>query len=270
MIIVVAAVLVVLSVPLTGASLAPLARIKIRRSWVVWASIGLQLVITSIPEFPATLGQVLHLVSFALAGIFLLSNRHLPGEPVIALGAVMNVVAIAANGGTMPASTWAWRTAGFAVPTENFGNSSIVQSARLPWLGDVFAIPANWPLSNVFSAGDIVIVLGLAYLVHRTCRSKKAPSGRAALSRSPEATLTALHELVQCQQRLSGLIDELADSMSEDAVALSRLKVSITDSSPLSELLASQSRLSPIEQTRPSKSRRWKDSQIESAVLVDA
>ena len=265
MIIVVAAVLVVLSVPLTGASLAPLARLTVRRSWVVWASIALQLLITSVPEFPATLGQVLHIVSFAFAGIFLWSNRHLPGEWLITLGAALNLIAIAANGGTMPATAWAWRTAGFATPTDSFGNSSLAQSARVPWLGDVFAVPANWPLSNVFSIGDVVIVLGLTYLVHRSCR-RPIRTGLAALPSSARATLATLHELVQCQQRVTGLIDELSDWICEDAVVLNRLKVSTADASPLSALLASQSLLSPIEQTRPSTSRRWTDSLIESVI----
>lgn len=171
MIIVVAALLTVLSVPLTGKSLAPLASLTIRRPWLVWASMAIQLPITLIAEFPETLGQALHLFSFALAGCFLWANRHIPGALLIAGGGAMNLIAIAANGGTMPASDWAWRTAGFPAPTESFGNSSVVHSARLPWLGDVLAVPESWPFSNVFSIGDVVIVAGLAYLVHRTCRN---------------------------------------------------------------------------------------------------
>jgi hypothetical protein len=33
---------------------------------------------------------------------------------------------------------------------------------RLWFLGDVFAIPAGWPLANVFSVGDVLILLGAA------------------------------------------------------------------------------------------------------------
>ncbi len=179
MIIIVAAVLAILSVPLTGRSLAPLAHIHLRRSWVIWSSVLLQLPITLIPDFPTIAGQVVHMFSFALAGVFVWSNRHLPGELVIAGGGLMNLIAIAANGGTMPASAWAWRVAGLPAPTDAFGNSSPVPSARLPWLGDVFAVPASWPFSNVFSAGDLVIIVGLTYLVHRTCRAT-VPTAAAA------------------------------------------------------------------------------------------
>ena len=247
MIIVVAAILAILSVPLTGRSLKPLGHLSIHRSWVVWASIVLQVLITSIPEFPATLGGVLHIVSFGLAAIFMWSNRHLPGAAVIAAGGLSNLIAIAANGGTMPASEWAWRTAGFAPPTDSFGNSSLVQSARVPWMGDVLAVPANWPLSNVFSIGDVAIIVGLTYLVHRTCRSRPAPSGIAALPREARAILSTLNELVLCQERVNGLIDELGEWLVADAVALSRLR-GATDSSPLRELLASQSLLPSISE----------------------
>ncbi len=220
MIIIVAAVLVVLTVPLTGRSLAPLGHVPIRRSWVVWASMLIQLPITLIPAFPATIGEVLHLLSFALAGVFVWSNRHLPGEMVIAAGGLMNLIAIAANGGTMPASAWAWRVAGFAPPTDSFGNSSVVASARIPWLGDLFAIPASWPFSNVFSVGDVVIIVGLAYLVHHTCRAA-APATAAALP------LTSALSARVVLQELSDDMRLLRDHCHQLSVALSSLQDSL-------------------------------------------
>lgn len=176
MIIIVAAALAVLSVPLTGRSLAPLGHLQVRRAWVVWACVLVQLPITVIPGISSTLGQIVHTLSFGLAGVFVWSNRQIPGVMIVAAGGATNLLAIVANGGTMPASEWAWRTAGFAPPTESFENSSIVESARVPFLGDVLAIPESWPFSNVFSIGDVVIVVGLTYLVHRTCRSAPTPA----------------------------------------------------------------------------------------------
>ena len=170
MIIVVASIAAILTVPLTGRSLAPLARLALRRVWLVWLSMGLQIAITVIPRFPNWLGQPMHVFTFALSGVFLWSNRHLPGALFVALGATLNLVAIAANDGTMPASPWAWRTAGFPVFVDEFENSNVVHNARLPWLGDVFAIPKGWPFANVFSVGDVVIVIAFAYLVHTWCR----------------------------------------------------------------------------------------------------
>jgi uncharacterized protein DUF5317 len=169
-IIVVASILAILTVPLTGRSLAPLAKLAIHRAWVVWLSIGLQVAITVVPHVPNWIGQPLHLFTFALAAFFLWSNRHIPGVLLIAVGAGFNLAAIAANGGTMPASEWAWRTAGFPSMTTEFENSNVVESARLPWLGDVFAIPKGWPLANVFSVGDVVVVIAVAYFAHSWCR----------------------------------------------------------------------------------------------------
>lgn len=229
MIIIVAAVLVILTVPLTGRSLAPLAHVTIRRSWVVWAAMLIQLPITLIPAFPATAGEALHLLSFALAGVFVWSNRHLPGELVIAGGGLANLIAIMANGGTMPASEWAWRTAGFAPPTDSFGNSSVVESARLPWLGDVLAVPASWPFSNVFSVGDVVIVAGLAYLVHRTCRATTPAMAAALPLASALSARVVLQELGddmrllrdRCHQ-LSAAIASLQESMRKSRASTSR------------------------------------------------
>jgi hypothetical protein len=176
-IIVVAAILAVLTVPLSGKSLAPLAQLTLRHAWLVWLSIGTQLLITVIPDFPETAGQVLHLLTFASAAAFMWVNRRIPGTVVIAVGAGLNLAAIGANGGTMPASSWAWHTAGFDALTNGFENSNVAASARLAWLGDVFAVPHGWPLANVFSIGDVIVVIGLGYFAHAACRSDSRSGG---------------------------------------------------------------------------------------------
>ena len=175
MIIVVASIVAILTVPMTRHSLAPLSRLPIRGTLLVWLAIGLQLTITMLPRFPDTLGRSLHLVSFALAAAFMWSNRHLPGVYAVALGGAMNLTAIAANGGTMPASPWAWHTAGFPTLVDEFENSNVVHAARLRWLGDILAIPKGWPFANVFSVGDVVIVIAVAYFAHAWCRRAAPP-----------------------------------------------------------------------------------------------
>ena len=170
MIILVACVVAVLSVPATGRSLAPLAKLSLRRVELVWFGAGLQLAITLVPGIPNWLGQPLHLCTYALSVAFLWCNRHLPGALLLGLGTALNLAAIVANGGTMPASESAWRTAGLPTLTNQFENSNVTHSARLPWLGDVFAIPKGWPLANVFSVGDVLVVIAIAYMVHVLCR----------------------------------------------------------------------------------------------------
>lgn len=184
MIIVVASILAILTVPMTGGSLAPLARLPLRCVWLVWLSIVLQLMITLVPGFSNWLGQPLHVATFVLSAGFIGSNWRLPGVPLVALGGASNLAAIAANNGTMPASAWAWRTAGFPALTGHFENSNVVHSARLAWLGDVFAIPASWPLSNVFSVGDVVIVIAIAYFAHAWCRRSPAAEVESRLTQA--------------------------------------------------------------------------------------
>ncbi len=82
----------------------------------------------------------------------------------------MNLAAIAANGGTMPATPEALAVAGIAADGEHFVNSGVVEQARLWWLGDIFAVPASLPLANVFSLGDVVLLVGFGWLVHRVGR----------------------------------------------------------------------------------------------------
>jgi hypothetical protein len=44
----------------------------------------------------------------------------------------------------------------------------------------VFYVPESWPLSNVFSIGDVLIVVGSTYLAHRWCSRPRCsrPRGR--------------------------------------------------------------------------------------------
>ncbi len=47
----------------------------------------------------------------------------------------------------------------------------------LPWLGDVFWVPAGVPLANVFSVGDVVLVAAVTYGAYRICRQPETVEG---------------------------------------------------------------------------------------------
>ena len=114
-----------------------------------------------------------------MAAVFLVMNRRLPGMPFLAFGSAANLAAIVANGGVMPASAWATRVSGLTSPGDEFANSKMVEHPHLLFLGDVFAIPESWPFSNVFSIGDVALVIGGAILIHTTCETRlTAPVGR--------------------------------------------------------------------------------------------
>ena len=63
----------------------------------------------------------------------------------------------------MPAASSALDRAGLRAEG-GFVNSARSDSA-VGFLGDVFAVPAGMPLANVFSIGDVLLVVGLALLL---------------------------------------------------------------------------------------------------------
>ena len=104
--------LCVLSVPLAGGRLEALATFSPRHAWAVVGALGMQVGIISLWPGSGAIYLGLHLVSYALLLVFLLSNRKLPGLWIIGMGTFMNFVAIASNGGVMPATAGALAKAG--------------------------------------------------------------------------------------------------------------------------------------------------------------
>ncbi|SRR6266498_133839 len=170
-----------LAVPLFGGRLTALAEVRARLAWTLLAALGLQMVSLNVPGIPASMRPVLQLASYPVAAVFVIANRHLPGMLLIGLGALLNVIAMSANGGVMPASPSALLTAGLPLHHDGYVNSGVVDSAKLAFLGDVFAIPEPVPLHNVFSVGDVLIGLGAVVAMHGLCGSRlpsRRPRGR--------------------------------------------------------------------------------------------
>ena len=197
MILLVVALVGVLSVALTGrGKLRRLADLPLHHLWVIWLAIAMQIVLFGILAhvLPSAAIGVLHLVTYGVALSFLWFNRHLPGALAIGVGAGCNLAAISANGGVMPASARAWSAAGFDdIPELQNANSHVVESPRLAVLGDIFAVPEAWPLSNVFSIGDIVIAFAVTYLAHRWCSVAPRPEVACELQADDAAPVAAEH-----------------------------------------------------------------------------
>jgi MFS family permease len=160
------------TVPLFGGKLERLAELELRARWTLIAALGTQMMIVYVvPDAPHELLELAHMGSYAFAIGFLWANRRVPGLLIIGLGGASNLIVIAANGGVMPASRSALRTAGLEDVPGQFASSIAVGNPKLAFLGDIFAVPASWPVHNVFSVGDIVIVIGAFVLLHRACQS---------------------------------------------------------------------------------------------------
>ncbi len=173
MIILAAIALTVAAVPITGGRLRAFVHLRLRYVWLIWVCLVAQVVsgLVAAQMQSADIATWLHVATFAPAGVFIWANRHLPGAIVMAVGGALNLTVIAANGGVMPARPAAWSAAGLPhVTGEVYANSLPTPDATLWFLGDVFYIPAGWPLANVFSIGDVLLVVGAGYLTHRWCR----------------------------------------------------------------------------------------------------
>jgi hypothetical protein len=176
MIIGLAYLLVLASVPLARGRLTNLADLQLRRPWLVLAAIVVQiLVISVLPKGDHTIHTTLHIASYFFLGAFAFSNRHIAGVPIIAFGGLLNFIAITANGGVMPADPDAIASLARALPEGEFANSQVLPDAKLQFLGDIFATPASLPLHNVFSIGDGILLFGVFVLVHVTCGSRLVP-----------------------------------------------------------------------------------------------
>jgi hypothetical protein len=168
-------VLSALVVPLAGGRLGALVELRLRHVWAVYAALGLAVLGVGLSGLPDGLRSLLLVAAYPVGAVFLLANRQVPGMALVGLGAALNLLAITANGGVMPASAEALAAAGLPAAEPGFESSAALDDPRLAFLGDMFAIPAAWPLSNVFSLGDVLIGAGLAWGLHRVCGSRLVP-----------------------------------------------------------------------------------------------
>jgi hypothetical protein len=125
----------------------------------------------------------LYLISNALALLWLLRNFRVAGMPCIALGTVSNVAAIAANGGRMPQDSALLikargRAFEQAVASGQTATNGVIADAhtRLLWLTDRFLLPPPFPFPVVFSVGDVLIGVGVAWLIAAGMAAPRVPA----------------------------------------------------------------------------------------------
>lgn len=166
-----------------GGRLAWLASHQIRAAWLLWLAAALQLVHfqwrSARHAVESWTGVSLMVPIFALVGAWVLVNvprrtRALQvAAGVILLGGAMNLAAILANG-RMPVSGSVVRAASTSAQQQPLSPKHLVagEQSRLVWLGDIVPIA---PINTVISAGDIVLLLGVAGFVVAAMRE---PTGR--------------------------------------------------------------------------------------------
>jgi MFS family permease len=233
-----------LAVPLLGGRLGRLGDLRFSSPELGLMALGLQaLVLGVFPEGDRTVHAIGHVASYVLMGVFVARNLAIPGVGIIALGGALNALAIIANDGVMPADPEAVRRAGLEVPAGEFLNSAPNADARLGFLGDVFATPAGWPLANVFSVGDVVLVIGVTWLVARWCRTWPAVAlERLAVGLAPHRPRFELLRETPAFRRLwiAQFISNLGDWVYPVAVFTAAVGTSAATATGLSFLIMAQ------------------------------
>ena len=184
MIIPVAALTVFVLPLLVGGDVRHLGAVPLRHVGWILAALGVQILIVEIVTGPVAVLRVVHIATYVVLAAFVLVNRRIPGVLLIGIGAGLNGLAIAVNDGVLPARAGALRAAGYDPDTGGFVNSGTVAHPHLAFLGDVFAVPASLPLANVFSAGDVVIILGIGIASWRILGTRWSRPWRLAPSRA--------------------------------------------------------------------------------------
>jgi hypothetical protein len=163
-----------------GGRISNLSSLRLRAVWMVLAALILQVLIFPLfferPLLPyATVP--LHILSYALVFAFFFLNLRVRGLVVIGVGALLNFAAISANGGRMPASATALARAGLLETADRLttsgahGNVLLMSGGtRLNVLGDWLYLPGWIPFATAFSIGDVLIMIGVAWLIVRGMR----------------------------------------------------------------------------------------------------
>ncbi len=147
-----------------------------RLRWIPVAVLGfaIQIAIFSGPgsEVVGAAGPPLYVASTVLVLVVVLRNARITGLAVAALGAALNLAAILANGGTMPADPDALIAAGRDAAPGGYSNSAVLANPALRPLTDIFATPRELPFANVFSIGDVLIAVGIAVAIAALMRRR--------------------------------------------------------------------------------------------------
>ena len=141
--------------------------------FVAAALVRIALVVMGAREAPATeqIGGVLHVATYLVLLLGLWLNRHLRAVWVVALGVALNVLVIAANGGSMPVDRELAVQAGntrlvrMMESPRHVIHTPVTAETRLKPLADVLLLPRPYPNPHVFSVGDVFVTIGACWLL---------------------------------------------------------------------------------------------------------
>ena len=120
-----------------------------------WPVLGLGVLLRLVAGAAGEAAALLYVIGFAAVVAVAAANAMLPGLPLIAAGAALNLLVVAANGG-MPVDPAAVTAAGGTMPTDPL-HLELTKSTSLSLLADIIPLP---PVRGVYSVGDVVLTVG--------------------------------------------------------------------------------------------------------------
>jgi hypothetical protein len=119
-------------------------------------------------------------LTIAVLLVFALRNWHLWGVRLMAVGFLLNLLAIASNGGLMPVSPEEVASVNLLDRIENVqlgepvpGSKGILMApreARLWFLSDIIVFPPRSPVTRIVSVGDLLILGGVVIVCAEVIR----------------------------------------------------------------------------------------------------
>jgi hypothetical protein len=168
---------------LRGAPPTHLARVRLRWMGLPIAAFLMQLAaFVHLEDRLASVAPWLHLATMVILLVFLWANMQYRSLLLVAIGVLLNLTVIAANGGYMPVRVTDMERAGFAEVAarlargERFQKSTALhEGTALPWLADVIHLPLPGP-DRLLSLGDVFVAIGAFLFVQEALLGRVMPS----------------------------------------------------------------------------------------------
>lgn len=163
---------------ISGGKLSRLGELGLRGFWLVPLAFLIQsgvywAAVRGIGLGPSWISPVLDTGSYFLLIIFTFRNRSLPGMRFISLGILLNTLVIGLNGGVMPVDPSFLPEASRKALLEGQGTHGLMtMTTNLSFLADQFYMDFPGLQKQVFSVGDVLLDIGIFFLIFRTMKYK--------------------------------------------------------------------------------------------------
>jgi Family of unknown function (DUF5317) len=170
----------------TRGSLENLARIRLRWPWLVVATLLVRAAVLLTPINRVDGVQYLYLAALTVLVAWTFWQIELVrGIWLIAAGSALNLVVIAANGARMPVAP---ALAGTLVQRGYLGQYTLMSpDTTLNWLADWIGLPGSLgqALREAYSPGDVIVALGIAFVIILAMRARPDETKRRIVSDPP-------------------------------------------------------------------------------------